>query len=60
MAFWKQISDSGIFKIIRDTGSSYKTITLAGQTLLDRQKTLLEQSITETRFAIMMRKQEEG
>ena len=38
MAFWEQISDSGIFKITRDTGSSYKTITLAGQTLLDQTK----------------------
>jgi hypothetical protein len=38
MAFWEQISDSGIFKIIRDTGSSYKTITLSGQNLLDQTK----------------------
>lgn len=38
MAFWKQISESGIFKIIRDTGLSHKTITLGGQTLLDQTK----------------------
>lgn len=41
MAFWIQISKSGIFKIIRDTGSSYKTITLAGQTLLDQTKDIV-------------------
>jgi len=38
MAFWTQISESGIFKITSDTGTHSKTIVLGGQTLLDQTK----------------------